>query len=70
MTTKNSLVIINDITIRYNKLPKEIRERITLEEFTRQPAGIELRVDTIKNILIGRKTILMYAKQGKRGYYG
>ena len=66
---KQNWVISNELLGRYNNLPKEAKERITFEEFIKEPHMVELKVNTIKNIAIGRKVVLLYAKQGKKGYY-
>jgi hypothetical protein len=66
---KQNWVISNELLSRYNNLPKEAKERITFEEFIKEPHMVELKVNTIKNIAVGRKVVLLYAKQGKKGYY-
>tara|TARA_R100000656_G_C3909839_1_gene120650 strand:+ start:395 stop:604 length:210 start_codon:yes stop_codon:yes gene_type:complete len=69
MANKKNWIVSNDLLQRYNKLPKEAQAKITFEEFIKEPNIVELKIDTIKNIAIGRQSILLYAKQGKRGYY-
>ena len=69
MANKKNWIVSNDLLQRYNKLPKEAKVKITFEEFIKEPNIVELKINTIKNIAIGRQSILLYAKQGKRGYY-
>ena len=69
MANKKNWIVSNDLLQRYNKLPKEAKAKITFEEFIKEPNMVELKINTIKNIAIGRQSILLYAKQGKRGYY-
>ena len=55
MTAKPNFVLVNPKEMdRYTKLPKEIQLKVPYEQFIKNADLIELVVETMKNIAIGR----------------
>tara|TARA_R100001224_G_scaffold95991_1_gene65711 strand:- start:605 stop:805 length:201 start_codon:yes stop_codon:yes gene_type:complete len=48
---------INTFIIRYKKLPKEVKQKVTYDLFIKNPSMIENIVETAKNVAIGRKLL-------------
>ena len=56
METKE-VTLKNPLMERYYKLPKELQLKISFNDFARNTFLIELVVETMKNIIIGRYAI-------------
>jgi len=54
MTAKPNFVLVNSMGNRYEKLPKEIQFKVSYEQFIKNADLIELVVETMENIAIGR----------------
>ena len=58
MTAKPNFVLVNSKERdRYTKLPKEIQLKVPYDQFIKNADLIELVVETMKNIAIGRYAI-------------
>jgi len=54
MTAKPNFILVNSVGNRYEKLPKEIQIKVSYEQFIKNADLIELVIETMKNIAIGR----------------
>ena len=54
MTAKPNFILVNSMGNRYEKLPKEIQLKVPYDQFVKNADLIELVVETMKNIAIGR----------------
>ena len=63
-------IIKNSLHCRYESLPKEVKEQIPYADFVKNSHQIELIVETVKNVLVGRKSISIDIYNGKRVKHG
>ena len=54
MTAKPNFILVNSMGNRYEKLPKEIQLKVPYDQFVKNADLIELVVETMENIAIGR----------------